>query len=175
MSTQIDQFWTLGTLGSHFGDKRVVPPREGSLYRKSVPSVPSVPSEASRIVEICAAIGVSLWEEDGLVRYRGPSSALSPELLESIERHKLGLLTLVRQTNPTTEVEETASKCPNWTPRPLPWRPIVAAWPIPLRERWGRRANELMLAGTTWPDDEIQAFEELSTNLVGKTSPTSQP
>jgi hypothetical protein len=41
-------------------------------------------------------------------------------------------------------------------------RRIVAIWSIPLRERWGRRANELADAGVPHPDDEVQAFVELS-------------
>jgi hypothetical protein len=44
-------------------------------------------------------------------------------------------------------------------PRPeLTWRPIVGAWPIALRQRWGDLANELMLAGMPWPTDEAEAF-----------------
>jgi hypothetical protein len=42
--------------------------------------------------------------------------------------------------------------------RPLPWRPIVATWPVEWRERWGRLANDLMDAGRPWPADEAEAY-----------------
>jgi hypothetical protein len=59
----------------------------------------------------------------------------------------------------------TSKKEPTEPTKPLPpieaVRRIVARWPIPLRERWGRRANELADAGVLHPDDERQAFVEI--------------
>jgi DNA adenine methylase len=46
-------------------------------------------------------------------------------------------------------------------PDPYPWRRVLPRWPIPWRERWGRRANELAESGIRWPDDERQAFAEI--------------
>jgi hypothetical protein len=49
-----------------------------------------------------------------------------------------------------------------WPPRPAE----LARWPIPWRERWGCRANELDLAGVPWPDHERQAFDEIRKGLA---------
>jgi hypothetical protein len=42
-------------------------------------------------------------------------------------------------------------------------RQIVASLPIPLRERWGRRANELADQGVPHPLDERRAYAEIVT------------
>lgn len=44
---------------------------------------------------------------------------------------------------------------------PLAYRGVVAEWPIDLREKWGRRANELEEGGLSWRDAETQAFVEV--------------
>jgi hypothetical protein len=41
----------------------------------------------------------------------------------------------------------------------------LAAWPIPRRERWGLRANELFESGLRWPMDEIRAFVEVGAEV----------
>lgn len=35
---------------------------------------------------------------------------------------------------------------------------VVAGWPIPWREAWGRRANVLALSGVAFPEDEVRAY-----------------
>jgi hypothetical protein len=45
--------------------------------------------------------------------------------------------------------------------KPLPYRVVVAGWPEPWRERWGRRANELEEDGLSWRDAEGRAFVEV--------------
>jgi hypothetical protein len=69
---------------------------------------------------------------------------------------------------------DTYPEDPRKPRKPLPpiavVRRIVADWPIPLRERWGRRANELADAGVPHPEDERQAFVELQ-----NTSPEEPP
>lgn len=52
------------------------------------------------------------------------------------------------------------SLTPAWTPRPLPWRATLAAWPDEWRERWGRRANDYEDAGLPWFEAEALAFED---------------
>ncbi|MHC5542267.1 hypothetical protein ACYOEI_28930 [Singulisphaera rosea] len=47
-------------------------------------------------------------------------------------------------------------------PSPTPWRATIAEWPIPLRERWGRRANQLEDEGHDWREAERLAFEEIA-------------
>jgi hypothetical protein len=44
--------------------------------------------------------------------------------------------------------------------KPLPYRTVLASWPDPWRERWGRRANALEDAGLSWRDAEGRAFLE---------------
>lgn len=45
--------------------------------------------------------------------------------------------------------------------RPLPYRLVLATWPIDWRERWGRRANDLEDSGLGWRDAEGRAFVEV--------------
>ena len=45
--------------------------------------------------------------------------------------------------------------------QPLPWRPVVAAWPTDRRKAFGARAVELMGRGKTWDEAEVTAFLEL--------------
>jgi hypothetical protein len=49
----------------------------------------------------------------------------------------------------------------------LPWRITVAAWPLPVREAFGRRANELLAPGmANFPEDERAAFAEVAARLA---------
>lgn len=48
---------------------------------------------------------------------------------------------------------------------------IVACWPIPWREVWGRRANGLAESGVTWPDDELQAYDRTRTDRTAGLDP----
>jgi hypothetical protein len=45
--------------------------------------------------------------------------------------------------------------------KPLPYRLVLADWPIEWRERWGRRANDLEASGLTWRDAEGRAFVDV--------------
>jgi hypothetical protein len=45
--------------------------------------------------------------------------------------------------------------------KPLPYRLVLAEWPVEWRERWGRRANDLEASGLTWRDAEGRAFVEV--------------
>lgn len=54
---------------------------------------------------------------------------------------------------------------------PLAYRGVVADWPVELRERWGRRANDLEEGGLTWRDAETQAFVEVWNFARGHQSP----
>ncbi|AGA28418.1 hypothetical protein [Singulisphaera acidiphila] len=47
------------------------------------------------------------------------------------------------------------------SPSRLPWRPLLASWPVAWRERWGHRANSLESQGLGWRAAEEQAFAEL--------------
>ncbi len=47
-------------------------------------------------------------------------------------------------------------------PESFPWREVLPDWPDARRERWGLRANALAEAGVPWPEDERQAFAEVS-------------
>ncbi len=48
---------------------------------------------------------------------------------------------------------------------PPAYRGVVADWPLPWRERWGRRANDLEANGLYWRDAESQAFVEVWKSL----------
>jgi len=65
---------------------------------------------------------------------------------------------------------ETSNVGTNRGPAPDPstWRRVVARWPIPRRERWGRPANDLAEAGLAWPEDEAEAFRIVSAEIGGR-------
>jgi hypothetical protein len=50
-------------------------------------------------------------------------------------------------------------------------RAVLADWPIPWRERWGRRANELAEQGIPFPEDERRAFVEVQAEKAGGAEP----
>ncbi len=43
-------------------------------------------------------------------------------------------------------------------PRPVPWRDVVSTWPIPDREGWARRCDDLADRGIEWRRAEALAF-----------------
>lgn len=43
-----------------------------------------------------------------------------------------------------------------------PWRRTLATWPVPWRQMWADRANELADAGAVFPEDERLAFAEVA-------------
>lgn len=53
-------------------------------------------------------------------------------------------------------------------------RRIVAAWSIPLRQRWGDLANAWADAGVPHPDDEIQAFTAIQ-DAIARGEPLPDP
>jgi len=54
---------------------------------------------------------------------------------------------------------------------PLGYRSVVAGWPLDVRERWGRRANEWEDLGLSWRDAETQAFVEVWNELRPRGGP----
>ena len=104
-------------------------------------------SAAAALIDTCHTRGIRLEVIEGRLRCDAPQGALGAELLAELATHKAEILALL------------APRCP--LPPIAVVRRIVADWPIPLRERWGRRANELADAGIPHPDDECQSFIEL--------------
>jgi hypothetical protein len=68
-------------------------------------------------------------------------------------------LTTETRTEPTTKPGLATEV------KPLPYRLVLANWPIEWRERWGRRANDLEEAGLNWRDAEGRAFVEVWNQL----------
>jgi hypothetical protein len=68
---------------------------------------------------------------------------------------------------------------PMWSggsPPSRPWNRILRTWSILWREHWGRRANELFESGVPFPDDERQAFAEVSAERErGAMPPATEP
>jgi hypothetical protein len=72
---------------------------------------------------------------------------------------------------PASDMAGSANVVPHPLPEPLAdrlsafhppaYRGVVAGWPVPWRERWGRRANALEETGLSWRDAEAQAFVEV--------------
>jgi hypothetical protein len=61
-------------------------------------------------------------------------------------------------------------------PRALPWRAIIAEWPVAARAEWGRTANQILEEGMlNWPSDEQQAFRELMPRVRRGEFPDVEP
>jgi hypothetical protein len=109
-------------------------------------------SAAAALIDACRNLDIRLEVVDGRLRCDAPQGALDAELRAELTAHKTELLAILTPSQPLPPIADV--------------RRIVAGWPIPFRERWGRRANELADAGVPHPDDERQAFVELqNTNL----------
>jgi hypothetical protein len=101
------------------------------------------------------AAGLTVSAHDGVLNIKGPprADALARELIE----HKPEILAALDTPGASMEAVETQG------PATGPWRrpAELADWPIPWRQRFGLRANELSDAGIPRPDDERLAFEEV--------------
>jgi hypothetical protein len=80
---------------------------------------------------------------------------------------------LKSEAPPSFQVPATKSDSPPPVFHPLAYRGVVAEWPIDLREKWGRRANELEESGLTWRDAETQAFIEVWSVARAQQAPPS--
>lgn len=72
---------------------------------------------------------------------------------------------VVRRRRPERGLATGVAEVPRPVPppvfHPLGYRSVVAGWPLDVRERWGRRANEWEDRGLSWRDAETQAFVEV--------------
>jgi hypothetical protein len=70
---------------------------------------------------------------------------------------------------PAEKTEGVGGSPPEGAERPWPPRPPeLAYWSPELRERWGRRANELEGRGVEFPESERRAFAEIKASLRGR-------
>lgn len=107
--------------------------------------------------------------EGDRVRIRGPKAAesIAKELLD----RKAELLAWWRHPGAGIPIPDVPVS-PDWLPRDLPWRQVLAEWPIELRERWGRRANDFEDAGLAWFEAEQLAFEDITHSVQGDKTPS---
>jgi hypothetical protein len=143
---------------------------------------------AAVLLATCRSLDIRLWAEDGRLRCDAPSGALNADLRAQLATRKAELLELLAPARFVTSTFGIDSRGASRTgPHPecarqpeaqaervaiqeegrsiSEIRRIVGAWPISLRERWGRRSNELADAGAVHPDDEVQAFTEIWNDL----------
>jgi hypothetical protein len=78
------------------------------------------------------------------------------------------------QTDPAAaqrQTHEPSSSAGSVRAAPDPWNrsSALADWPIPWRERWGRRADALQDAGLGWKEAEQQAFKEVAAERAAAT------
>ncbi len=118
-------------------------------------------------MELCRSLGVRLWLGSGELRYRAVEGVMTPELMTSIGEHKAAIIELLSADDQPTDPEPN----PPTGPPALPWRRILETWPDPLREQWGRLANDLAEAGYTWPSDEAEAFRRIVAKAKDSPSP----
>jgi hypothetical protein len=88
-----------------------------------------------------------------------PAGVLTPEIKAALAHHRPVLLSWLLAMEPSRDphdanLSDLSHK--QWLSRP----DEMADWPIPWREKWRRRANELRDQGCPWPVDEWQAYHE---------------
>jgi hypothetical protein len=107
--------------------------------------------------------------------HRAPAGALTEEPNAALAVHDRTLVaTLARADDPPDAAgppvcEPTRPAGPDvWGPPPADrgWHWTLALWPIPWREKWGHRANELQDAGATRAEAEWRAFCETARDLA---------
>jgi hypothetical protein len=102
------------------------------------------------LLDRARAAGLSITTDGDRIIVCGPrrADALAREMIA----RKVEVMAELAEAAPAAEPDHD----------PYPWRRVLPTWPIPWRERWGRRANELFEAGVPWSEDERQAFAEVS-------------
>jgi TubC N-terminal docking domain len=108
-------------------------------------------------------LGIVLTAREGRLAYKAPANALTETLRSALAEHKAEILRLLEAGDGATGSPASAGPAAeSWEPRPLPWRLVVARWPIPRRERWGRMANRFEVEdGLVWDEAEERAFAEV--------------
>lgn len=51
----------------------------------------------------CRSLGVELWSDDGILRYRAPKEVITGELKRSLSEHKLALIEILDKGDSPTE------------------------------------------------------------------------
>jgi hypothetical protein len=104
-----------------------------------------------------------------------PAGVMTHEVIDALATHKPALLALLAGADHRTDPagppaneprRPVGSDGPGPPPSDRSWRAVVARWPIPWREKWGPRANELVAAGAGWAEAEWLAFNELAPDLA---------
>jgi hypothetical protein len=108
------------------------------------------------LLDRARAAGLSVTAEGKRLVIRGPKRA--DTIARELITHKVEVLAALGAPPPDPSV----------------WRSVLPFWPIPWRERWGRRANELAKSGIRWPDDEARAFAEVSAERQNHPMPLAE-
>jgi hypothetical protein len=101
-------------------------------------------------------LGIKLSVRGDRLHYQAPPGSMTPEVRTALADHKPALLGLLAGT------ESPSPAPPPWPPRPAE----LATWPVEWRERWGRLANELEVAGTPFPESERRAFVQVKAEIA---------
>jgi hypothetical protein len=133
---------------------------------------------AAEVLRELDLLGAKLEVRGGRLWCPVPACRLPPELRGAMAALRAELLALLASPEPAPLVfPNTDPEDPSEPRTPLSLPPIatvrriVAGWPIPLRERWGRRANELADQGGPHPLDEQQAYIEILAEPTGAELP----
>jgi hypothetical protein len=128
MTLPKSQLGTPGTPGPDFDHNRVHT-RSNAVYGQNASQLFQVfRDEARRLLESCRSIGVTLWEDSGSLRYRGPDAVLTPELLAALGKHKETILALL--VRGSSESETNDGPAPVASKPPTDWSTLAA-------QRWG--------------------------------------
>ncbi len=100
-----------------------------------------------------------------------PAGVLTPEIKAALAHHRPVLLSWLLAMEPSRDPHD--ANLSDLSYKQYLSRPDeMADWPIPWREEWRRRANELRDQGCPWPVDEWQAYHETKAalNAAGEAS-----
>jgi hypothetical protein len=111
------------------------------------------------LMDQARAAGLSLAVHDGRLVIEGPKSAAP--LAQALGLRKSEVIAALTEPAPEPASASPPDPGPPCRP-PYPWRAELPRWPIPWREAWGRRANELQDRGLRWWEAEQQAQAEVA-------------
>jgi hypothetical protein len=95
------------------------------------------------------------------LHYQAPAGEMTAEIKAALAAHKEVLLAnLAGRPEPTPAVAPVNRR---WPPRPQEMK----TWPAERWRRWSARAKEIQAGGVHWPLCEIQAYEEIKSELGG--------
>ncbi len=128
-----------------------------ALMAEEIVPEPDGPGRPVPLVALPWRLDLAAWPHREWSRWRRVSGLLlarvrGPADVAAIHRAEMTAYTLILAHRPGLSAR---------LPRPVPWRDDVSTWPIPERERWAGRCDELADRGVEWRRAEALAFVQI--------------